>query len=134
MDAEVWIDSMAQNSGYATGSCDHRISQPENLLRNGANAGGDAAHVGGAIAGFFFIRNSHLLRDFFDVFGDSRRANPARPPGVLYPGIEMRRRCHQLNGAIAGCGELLDGGFGRAVPGEAECVSAKNRKRHAVIR
>jgi hypothetical protein len=35
MDAEVWIDSMAQNSGYATSSCDHRISQPENLLRNG---------------------------------------------------------------------------------------------------
>ncbi len=49
-----------------------------NLLRGGQNAGGDAAHVGGAIAGFFFIRNSHLLRDFFDVIGDSRK-NPARP-------------------------------------------------------
>src|SRR5947207_11272537 len=34
-----------------------------NLLRGGANAGGDAAHIGGAIAGFFFIRNAHLLRD-----------------------------------------------------------------------
>ena len=45
-----------------------------NLLRGGANAGGDAAHIGGAIAGFFFIRNSHLLRGFFDVFGNSRRA------------------------------------------------------------
>lgn len=49
-----------------------------NLLRGGQNAGGDAAHVGGAIAGFFFIRNSHLLRDFFDVVGDSRK-NPPKP-------------------------------------------------------
>ncbi len=37
------------------------------------NAGGEAAHVGGAIAGFFFIRKSDLLTDFFDVFGDSRK-------------------------------------------------------------
>jgi membrane associated rhomboid family serine protease len=47
-----------------------------NLLRGGANAGGDAAHVGGAIAGFFFIRNMHYLKDFFEVFG------PAGKPGV----------------------------------------------------
>lgn len=44
-----------------------------NLFRSGQNAGGDAAHVGGALAGYFFIRNSHLLRDFFDVFKDSRK-------------------------------------------------------------
>jgi membrane associated rhomboid family serine protease len=50
-----------------------------NLLRGGANAGGDAAHLGGAIAGFFFIRNAHLLRDFFDIFGDSRRGRPRAP-------------------------------------------------------
>ncbi len=42
------------------------------LLMGTDNAGGEAAHVGGAIAGFFFIRHSHLLTDFFDVFGDSR--------------------------------------------------------------
>jgi membrane associated rhomboid family serine protease len=41
------------------------------LLLGRQNAGGEAAHVGGAIAGFVFIRNSHLLRDFFDVFGNS---------------------------------------------------------------
>ncbi len=45
-----------------------------NLLRGGANAGGDAAHVGGAIAGFFFIRNTHLLKDFFEVFGPAKGA------------------------------------------------------------
>lgn len=45
-----------------------------NLFFGGSNAGGDAAHLGGAIAGFFFIRRVHLLRDFFDVFTDSRKA------------------------------------------------------------
>lgn len=49
-----------------------------NLILGGRNAGGDAAHVGGAIAGFFFIRNAHLLHDFFDILGDSRKAPRAR--------------------------------------------------------
>lgn len=40
-----------------------------NVLWGGQNQGGDAAHIGGAIAGFFFIRRSHLLSDFFEVFG-----------------------------------------------------------------
>jgi len=46
------------------------------FILKGANQGGDAAHVGGAIAGYYFIRRSHLLRDFFDVFQDSRKAPP----------------------------------------------------------
>lgn len=51
-----------------------------NLIMNGKNAGGDAAHIGGAIAGYFLIRNAHLLRDFFDVFSDSRKTPVRRPP------------------------------------------------------
>ncbi|MEO1584625.1 MAG: rhomboid family intramembrane serine protease [Planctomycetota bacterium] len=58
-----------------------------NLITGGGNAGGDAAHLGGAIAGFYFIRNQHLLRGFLD-FGigppAQRKAKPkaARPkPG-----------------------------------------------------
>jgi len=39
------------------------------LLLGAPNAGGEAAHIGGAIAGYFFVRRSHLLHDFFDVFG-----------------------------------------------------------------
>lgn len=39
------------------------------LIMNSGNAGGEAAHLGGAIAGYFFIRRTHLLRDFFDIFG-----------------------------------------------------------------
>ncbi len=41
------------------------------FLIRGANQGGDAAHLGGAIAGYYFIRRPHLLRDFFDVFKNS---------------------------------------------------------------
>lgn len=43
------------------------------LLNGSPNAGGEAAHIGGAIGGYFFIRNSGMLADFFDVFGDSRK-------------------------------------------------------------
>ncbi|MBL0868982.1 MAG: rhomboid family intramembrane serine protease [Phycisphaerales bacterium] len=51
------------------------------LLFGEQNKGGEAAHIGGAIAGYFFIRRMHLLRDFFDVFGDSRSPNdPPSPP------------------------------------------------------
>jgi membrane associated rhomboid family serine protease len=53
------------------------------LFFKGANQGGDAAHLGGAIAGFFFIRRPHLLREFFDVFGNSGkpRGRPGPAPG-----------------------------------------------------
>lgn len=37
------------------------------------NAGGHAAHLGGAIAGFYFIRKPHHLHGFFDILG---RADP----------------------------------------------------------
>ncbi len=48
------------------------------LLAGSANAGGEAAHLGGAIAGFFFIRNSDYLKDFFDVFEDSREGSKSK--------------------------------------------------------
>jgi len=50
-----------------------------NVLLSGENAGGDAAHIGGAIAGYFFVHNSHMLADFFDILGDSR--NPGAKGG-----------------------------------------------------
>jgi membrane associated rhomboid family serine protease len=49
-----------------------------NLFAGAHNAGGEAAHVGGIIAGFYFIRRIYLLRDFFDVLGNSRL--PIRAP------------------------------------------------------
>lgn len=56
-----------------------------NLVTRGANAGGDAAHLGGAAAGYFFIRNAHLLRDFFDVFQNSNKPKRARRAGKGKP-------------------------------------------------
>jgi membrane associated rhomboid family serine protease len=39
------------------------------LFTGGHNAGGEAGHLGGALAGFYFIRNPKHLHDFFDVLG-----------------------------------------------------------------
>ena len=43
------------------------------VVFRGQNQGGDAAHVGGAIAGAFFIRRPGLLHDFFVIFGPSKK-------------------------------------------------------------
>lgn len=44
------------------------------LFIGSKNAGGEAAHVGGALAGYFFVRRVHLLSDFFNLVGG--------PPGA----------------------------------------------------
>lgn len=51
-----------------------------NLVIGGSNAGGDAAHVGGALAGAYLIRNPHILRDFVRLLPERRGATP--PPVV----------------------------------------------------
>ena len=53
------------------------------------NAGGEAAHIGGAIAGFYFIRRPHHLHGFFDLLGrvdPTSRSNRARKKGGGAPG------------------------------------------------
>ncbi len=71
------------------------------FVLGGANQGGDAAHVGGAIAGFFFIRRPHLLRDFFDIFGDSRKKRPGprapREKGASQSDREVDRILDKVN-------------------------------------
>lgn len=59
-----------------------------NLMIQGSNAGGDAAHVGGAIAGYFFIRRSHLLRDFFDDFARRPKKVPTPAGRIAAAGPE----------------------------------------------
>lgn len=44
-----------------------------NLVIGSKNQGGEAAHVGGALAGYFFIRRAYLLNDFFEVFRRSTK-------------------------------------------------------------
>ena len=39
------------------------------VVFGGQNAGGEAGHLGGAIAGFYFIRHPHHLHGFFDFLG-----------------------------------------------------------------
>lgn len=74
------------------------------LLLGSRNAGGEAAHLGGAIAGFFFVRNSHLLHDFFDVFGKS-------PPAPDSP----RAKARQKKGE-----RLRSAARGKSTPSDAE--------------
>lgn len=56
------------------------------LVTSGHNAGGEAGHLGGAIAGFYFIRHPHHLHGFFDLLGridptshHYRKSRTARP-------------------------------------------------------
>jgi hypothetical protein len=57
------------------------------LFVGGDNAGGEAAHLGGAIAGFWLIRRPHALHALFDWMGTfdptsrSRRVRGARRRG-----------------------------------------------------
>lgn len=55
-----------------------------NLITGSSNAGGEAAHIGGGLAGYFFIRRMYLLRDFFDVLGDDSPA-PSAKAAVPHP-------------------------------------------------
>ena len=61
------------------------------LLLGTSNAGGEAAHIGGAIAGYFFIRRLHLLRDFFDVFSNSRKSRARSKEDIDASEREMDR-------------------------------------------
>ena len=68
------------------------------LLTGRENAGGEAGHLGGAIAGFYFIRHPHHLHGFFDILGrvdptsHHYRHGGATPAGRVPPVVPVRRR------------------------------------------
>ena len=49
------------------------------FVLQGNNQGGDAAHFGGALAGFVLIRNAHWLTGFLDIVNDSTKV-PSKGP------------------------------------------------------
>jgi len=86
-----------------------------NLITGGQNAGGDAAHVGGAIAGFLLIRNTHFLNEFLGFFGSERPVG--RPSGPRRGGGGSRKRRsgrqgESGGGLIASARRALGGGGG----------------------
>ncbi len=68
-----------------------------NLISGGNNAGGDAAHIGGAIAGYFYIRNTHLLRGFLDFGIGPAPKNPGgRHPRPSGPPTRLERKADKI--------------------------------------
>lgn len=63
-----------------------------NLITGGQNAGGDAAHIGGGIAGYFLIRRAHVLDDFFDIFGSSKPRKGKDRRGNEPPSFKARQQ------------------------------------------
>ena len=72
------------------------------LLRQGGNAGGEAGHLGGAIAGFYFIRHPQHLHGFFDILG---RIDPT---SHHYRGKERRARARASPGQRDQIDRILD--------------------------
>ena len=74
------------------------------LLTGGHNAGGEAGHLGGAIAGFYFIRNPHHLHGFFDFLGW------ADPTSHHYRDRRLRQRATKIRagGRSAEIDRILD--------------------------
>lgn len=52
------------------------------IFFGGQNAGGEAGHLGGAIAGYYFIRRTHHLHNFFDVLGRMDPTSSRYRPGA----------------------------------------------------
>ncbi len=59
------------------------------VIFNRNNAGGEAAHLGGAIAGWWFIRHPHSLHGFFDFLG---RYDPTSRSGAAYRAGRVRSK------------------------------------------
>jgi len=83
------------------------------LLSGSQNAGGQAAHIGGAIAGYFFIRHHHFLTDFFDIFGDSRSSKNgsktrSKKPRKARHGAAYRNTTDQAGPSQSEIDKILD--------------------------
>ncbi len=72
------------------------------------NAGGEAGHLGGAIAGFYFIRRPHHLHGFFDFIGwadpTSHHYRHGGRPAAGRPATADRAEVDRILDKISGTG------------------------------
>lgn len=59
------------------------------IFTSTSNAGGEAAHLGGAAAGWYFIRNPRHLKGFFDFLG---KADPTSKHFALHKGKQTKQK------------------------------------------
>lgn len=71
------------------------------VIMGGNNAGGEAGHLGGAIAGAYFIRHPHHLHGFFDILGrvdpTSHHYRHKEPAGAGTGGAAARPRRDEVD-------------------------------------
>jgi membrane associated rhomboid family serine protease len=93
------------------------------VLFEGRNAGGEAAHLGGAIAGWFFIRRPNLLHDFFDVLG---RVDPT---SSQFRGRGKGRRVADVAEVDRVLAKIADSGLGSLTERERRLLRDASRGR-----
>lgn len=73
------------------------------LISDRPNAGGEAGHLGGAIAGFYFIRNLHHLHGFFDIVGrvDPTSHHYRKRPGRTRPSANAQAEIDRILAKIS---------------------------------
>lgn len=76
------------------------------LIMQADNAGGSAAHIGGALAGLLLVRRIGILDQFLDIFGGSKRgrgrgeASGRKPGGKKGPAGPTRREQERLDAIL----------------------------------
>jgi membrane associated rhomboid family serine protease len=71
------------------------------VITSGPNAGGEAGHLGGAFAGAYLIRHTHLLRDFLDIFGTAKAGRGGRAARTARRGVVDEREVDRILTKVA---------------------------------
>jgi membrane associated rhomboid family serine protease len=91
------------------------------IVRAGNNAGGEAAHLGGAIAGWYFIGNTHHLHGFFDFLG---RVDPTSRAGAARRARRQEPDNAEIDRILA---KIQVQGIGSLTRSERETLSRASR-------
>ncbi len=91
------------------------------IVRAGNNAGGEAAHLGGAIAGWYLIGNTHHLHGFFDFLG---RVDPTSRAGAARRARRQAPDNAEIDRILA---KIQAQGIGSLTRSERETLSRASR-------